>query len=187
MGLYLLGYSLLNFARIAKALFSATTCAEALAVFVRLNTPMLGGWSANTSIVLIVSVILMCYAYRDFLIEFEELFLSGGQYVTMAENYHRTAGNIAVSVWGRVLQGDQDAPNVTVGLSLEGSVIETTQTDNEGRFQFAGRYAECLTSGCAIILSTDSESRTIAIADKQVPSFEFRLPSTPAEVSEPKQ
>lgn len=179
VGFYLLVYFLLNLVLLMKALLTVTTLADVKLVLVSLNTSMLGGWPANTMIVLIISFLLSVYAFRDFLIEYKALFLPNGQYITMAQNQHIEKGLIAKSIWGRVLSNGDGIAKANVKLLKEdGSIIEEAETNDSGFYQFKDRYLQCLNTTCRISTITPAwqKDRIITITDKQIPYFELQGP-----------
>ena len=177
-GFYLLIYALVNVIHLLKAL---SYCPPSLLIpkALTVTTPMLGNWQANTLLLIAVSLTLSYYAFKDFLLEYGILFLSKGQYVSMAEKYHREKGGVAVSLWGKVHHRGKpvDAAQVEL-LGSKNTSLGKVKTTLEGNFQFPGLYTQCLGIRCKLRITAGAKSHEIAITpvDKVAPYFEIEFP-----------
>ena len=135
---------------------NAFSAARLLGTLKSVNTPVFGGWQVLTIVVIPVSLLVTVSLLYDYLKKYKQLFLPRGLYDTHAEKYQRATGNIANSVWGRVMRkGQKDGkdvdyavPDLGVWLVKTGEPkVGPSKTDAQGYFQFKDAFAICR-EGC---------------------------------------
>jgi hypothetical protein len=107
------------------------------------TTPMFGGWSAPTIIVVVLSLVLMIIALRDSLEQYSRVFCDGGLYDDFSAKYQREMKPIAKRLWGLVVENDQPLADVSVRLARNGTTLDSARTDAMGRFAFNLTPEDC--------------------------------------------
>lgn len=184
VGFYLLIYFVANVAWLLSSILpDAGSLAEVWRRSLGAATPMLKNVQVPTLLLLLITPVLSYFLFRDFFTEYEAMFLERGQYAAFAEKYHLEKGNIAVSIWGKVLsQGEPVAQAQIKLLSSNYEELDRAMTDEKGHFQFVGKYAECLNSTCHLYLAGPSFEleQTLLLSEKQVPYVEIDVSRTDA-------
>lgn len=180
---YLLAYALLNMFILLR---NATPIDHLPELWSRLSiatTPTLAMQQVPTLPLLSVSILLCYFTFRDYLLEYKVLFLDGGAYPKLAERYHREKGKIAKSIWGVVYQSEKVVPNADLSLYSNDGEITTVRTDQEGRFQFIGKFSQCVNTECRLKIKACDHEREIQVPqdDKHVPYFRIDMDAMNAE------
>jgi hypothetical protein len=175
---YLLVYFGCNLFLLLKRVPLAGSVADLPSCLISTTTPILKEWEAPTFLLLITSAILCYSTFKDYLLEYEVLFLDEGAYVTMAEKYHRENGNIARNIWGRVLHNGQAVDAAKVSLLKNAEEIADVTANEDGYFQFDGKFAECVGSPCKLKVRVNGQEleTSFSLKDKQVPYFQINVP-----------
>jgi hypothetical protein len=185
LSFYLLIYAGANLFLLLNAVRGASDVNSFFLTAVDARTNAVGGVLLPTWLLLILSLVLAYYSFRDFLNEFEILFHEAGQYSTFAARVHEKDGGFATSVSG-VVRGKENGVLSGVKVTLQdidGKELETTSTDLDGYFQF-DNSAKQYPFGDYKLVINEGEAKSISLADKVVPSFTIESTLTPA--TEPK-
>lgn len=171
---YMMIYLIANLTILTVSLYSGLDGKSIWHVVWSTNTPVVGGISIPSVVVVLISAVIWYFALRDYLVELKILFDDHGQYVNLARRYHEKDGSIAKSVWGWVRCGNDAVQWATVRMStVDGSIIDEVRCDAMGRFQFRD-FVEKHTSGYYRI-SVDScclkKQIVIRIGGNAVPEF----------------
>jgi hypothetical protein len=179
---YLFVYSLINLIWLLNAiLFNKEKGGSLWSNIITVTTPMYKNWQAPTLIILIISAVLFYYMFKSFLLYYGLLFFENGENIVLAEKYHRTHGNLAINVWGKVIyQGEpiEGAEVKLIGNDYE--ILDSVRTNSRGYFKFKNRYNDCLRAPCVIFVTVRGWQfeRTIILTETVVPYFEIRGPTT---------
>ena len=182
---YFLLYFVVNFAWLVGAMaieiFEVGPSWNAMAV----RTPLFGGWSAPTVLVLAVAFIAFQAAYSWYLGEFLSLFADWGTYCRFAARYQRESGGFAVGIWGTVTEDNRPIRDIRIGLIQGGQLFREVRTDEEGRFKFPGVFQSCTDRTCVLRCSRGASFQewAIEITLKTVPEFHVVLDEGSWEIS----
>ncbi|MGA7578014.1 MAG: carboxypeptidase-like regulatory domain-containing protein [Desulfobaccales bacterium] len=122
-------------------------------------TDILGGYQVMTILLIPLSFILFCFNFKDYLAEFETIFYPVGHLNHFSQKYHKKSGAIALSIWGLVLdKEDNPVTDATIKLGNNGTSL-STNTDNEGYFQFLDKYADYKNTKCSLVVKSGIQGR----------------------------
>jgi hypothetical protein len=177
LSLYLLLYGIVNLFWLGGCLLIKGWIFELAWSDLALRTPILGGKSAPAILLLLLSYLALNSLYSWYIKESESLFGDFGMYNQFARRVQRETGNLATSVWGRVLRGEVPIERAIVELIVDGQSHGRERTDEKGRFQFKGAYRTCLGRQCRFQVYARGLRREIEIqvASKEVPEFDIQL------------
>lgn len=136
---YLVSYFAANAGVVlVRMLQSEHTWGSLVAAYVSTSTPMIGGFTLPTWIVLVSSLVGATVCYEECSSEIRTLFTY--QYPMFARKYHELRGGLAKAVWGRIKKKDSGEPvagvSVTVYHPETGKVVgQPTRTDESCRYQ----------------------------------------------------
>ena len=164
-------------------------------VIVNSQTALLGLGELPLLVVVPLTVILIYFSFKEAFQAYEYTFLDGGAYPSLSEKYHREKGEIAVSIWGQVVQREDGesqadirlmpAAGAEARLLLNNKEIEVSKTDEEGYFQFADRFSQCLDKTCVVTVQVgvEKQQQTRIFSRTTKPSFTFEFPGSIARKS----
>lgn len=186
---YFLAYALLNFIwalwGIGGYVILGDFGGDILTSITTTATPMLGGWSAPTWLVMIISAIWAFFLGRAVFGVYRNLFGEDGAYVKYSTKYHEAGGKIAQSVWGRVVYQEEDGkkqlvpvPGVKIRLYRDSRELAPPRcTDEQGRFQMVDTFSKCVGGTCTVVVvgSGWQVRQQMYITEKTVPEFTIRV------------
>lgn len=181
LSFYLLIYAGANLFLLLNAVRGASDVNSFFLTAVDARTNAVGGVLLPTWLLLILSLVLAYYSFKDFLNEFAILFHEAGQYSTFAARVHEKEGGFARSVSGVVRgRGDKVLSGVKVTLQdIDGRELQTTSTDLDGYFQF-DNSAKQYPFGNYKLTINEGETKSISLANKLVPFFPIESTLTSA-------
>jgi hypothetical protein len=146
-----------------------------LSIIYSIKTSLLGNIQIPTLFIIPISLIFFYYLFDDYLGESENLIRQNDNF---AKKYHRKNGDIAVSIWGKIIKDTKSAPNVEVELlDKKCNLIDQVHSDSNGLFQFEGKYKENI-SKMIIIRVVDKQvikENHYQLNEKEVPYFEIKI------------
>lgn len=143
-----------------------------------IKTSLLGKLQIPTCIIILISLIIFYYLFKDYLILSDNISGRRGIYYNFAKKYHKKNGNIAVSIWGRVMKDTQSVPDANLELwDNENNLLGQARSNSNGLFQFQGKYKENIgkTVIIRVVTGQTTQSKDYPIIEKELPYFEVKI------------
>lgn len=111
----------------------------------------------------IIGLVVSFFLFQASVIEYRALFGINGAYEFFLERYQAMQGGLARNIWGHV-SADVESHGLRLQLVRGAKCLETCIVDDQGRFQFCGRFDECINYRCKVVVvapgfSGESEMR----------------------------
>jgi len=185
-GFYFLAYFLINLIRFTYTIVNSwsiisTNWNNLLWQASTIKTPTIVQYDAPTWLAIVLSGLLAYFLFGDATLEYSYLRGSGGAFDRYAQKYHKDVGNIALSIWGKVIyfQNDKSLPLISAKVCLRvssGETIASAITDSAGTFQFENAFLRCLNSQCVIEIDDEKwkGSASVQFSEKTIPYVEVQ-------------